>query len=254
MHLNTLTNVCVGPTGHLYLLAAALGLAGATLVPADLVSWNSDFAGGGVVPDGGLTGWSDTRSLSGYTGTITDLNVTLNLAGGYNGDYYAYLTHDSGFTVLLNRVGRTGSDAMGYGEAGLKVKLDDSASHGDIHLYANVAGFSGLISGSGSFQPDGRAAGPLLAVNTDARDRLLNQFNGLSPNGAWTLFVGDVSSGEQGMVAGWGLELTTAATPEPSSGLMAVLLGVGAGAAALARRRAQAPPKASPIISDRIGL
>jgi len=66
--------------------------------------------------------------------------------------------------------------------------------------------------------------------------------------------VGDVSSGEQGMVAGWGLELTTAATPEPSSGLMAVLLGVGAGAAALARRRAQAPPKASPIISDRIGL
>ena len=249
MHLNPLTNARVGATGKLYLLAAALGLAGATVAPADLVSWNSDFAGGGIVPDGGLTGWSDTRSLSGYTGTITDLNVTLNLAGGYNGDYYAYLTHDSGFTVLLNRVGRTGSDGMGYGEAGVNVKLDDSASH-DIHLYANMTGFSTLLSGGGSFQPDGRAVDPLLAVNTDARGRLLGQFNGLSPNGAWTLFVADVSSGQQGTVAGWGLELTTAATPEPSSGLMAVLVGVGAAAAAWQRRRAQARPK----ITDRIGL
>ena len=248
MHLNPLTNARVGPTGNLYLLAAALWLAGATLAPADLVSWESGFAGGGIVPDGSITGWSDTRSLSGYTGTITDLNVTLNLTGGYNGDYYAYLTHDSGFTVLLNRVGRTGSDGMGYGEAGLKVKLDDSASHGDIHLYANVNGFSTVIGTGGSFQPDGRAMDPLLAVNTDARGRLLSQFNGLSPNGAWTLFVADVSSGQQGVVVGWGLDVT--ATPEPSSGLMAILLGVGAAAAALARRRAQARPK----ITDRIDL
>ena len=130
------------------------------------------------------------------------------------------------------------------------MKLDDSASHGDIHLYANVNGFSTVIGTGGSFQPDGRAMDPLLAVNTDARGRLLSQFNGLSPNGAWTLFVADVSSGQQGTVAGWGLELTTAATPEPSSGLMAVLVGVGAAAAAWQRRRAQARPK----ITDRIGL
>ena len=34
--------------------------------------------------------------------------MTLNLSGGWNGDLYAYLVHNSGFAVLLNRVGRNG--------------------------------------------------------------------------------------------------------------------------------------------------
>jgi hypothetical protein len=45
--------------------------------------------------------------------TITDVNVGLQLSGGWNGDLYAYLVHSSGFAVLLNRVGRgTGNAAV----------------------------------------------------------------------------------------------------------------------------------------------
>src|SRR5262245_1732778 len=88
--------------------------------------------------------FSDTRTISGISvnsetgiGFINDVNVTVNISGGFNGDLYGYLIHDSGFAILLNRVGRTGSDSFGYSDPGFSsVRLDDSAVNGDIHLYS----------------------------------------------------------------------------------------------------------------------
>jgi hypothetical protein len=78
-----------------------------------------------MISDANPGGWSDTRTISGWSAgyTITDVKLTLNLSGGYNGDLYAYLAHDSGFAVLLNRVGRTGSDPYGYGNTGMWLAL-----------------------------------------------------------------------------------------------------------------------------------
>ncbi|MCZ7638525.1 MAG: hypothetical protein M5U12_22225 [Verrucomicrobia bacterium] len=68
------------------------------------------------MPDGNPSGWSDTRTLSGLPATgLLDVNVVLSVVGGYNGDLYAYLAHGGGFTVLLNRVGRTADAPFGYG-------------------------------------------------------------------------------------------------------------------------------------------
>lgn len=199
-------------------------------------SWNSGFANAGVVPDGNVTGWSDTRVLSGITdNTILDVNVTLQLTGGWNGDLYGYLTHSSGFSVLLNRVGRTGSNTFGCSDAGMNVSLDDSAANGDIHLYQTVPGFATSIANGSAWAPDGRNVNPLTALNTDPRTSMLNSFNGLDPNGSWTLFLADVSSGEQSTVANWVLNIqaeprTTASVPEAGATLpllgmaMAVLL------------------------------
>ena len=50
---------------------------------------NSGFANGEVIPDGSLTGWSNHGPWSGI-GNISDVSVTLNLSGGWNGDLYAY--------------------------------------------------------------------------------------------------------------------------------------------------------------------
>src|SRR2546423_205875 len=68
-------------------------------------TYNSGFQNSGLIPDGSLNGLSDTRTLSGISQPqISDVKVTLNLSGGYNGDLYAYLSHGStGFAVLLNR-------------------------------------------------------------------------------------------------------------------------------------------------------
>jgi len=101
------------------LVIAVLLLALAHPAQADFVqTFNTGFQNGGVVPDGSLTGWSDTRNVTGAGGAITDVNVTLSLSGGWNGDLYAYLVHNSGFAVLLNRVGRATGNPTGYGDAG----------------------------------------------------------------------------------------------------------------------------------------
>ncbi len=45
--------------------------------------FSSGFANGGVIPDGNLTGWSDTRIVSGIAeSSVLDLNVRLDFAGG----------------------------------------------------------------------------------------------------------------------------------------------------------------------------
>jgi hypothetical protein len=60
---------------------------------------------------------------------------------------------------------------------------------------------------------------------------LLSSFNGLNPNGTWTLFIADVSGGDVTTVTSWGLDI--AAVPEPRSiieaGVAALFLGVMVG-------------------------
>jgi hypothetical protein len=111
---------------------------------------------GGQIPDGNLAGWSDTRTLSGLpSGSILDLNVRLSVSGGYNGDLCGYLTHGSGFTILVNRVGRTASNPFGYENAGLSVTFDDEAvGSADIHSYQNMGGYS--VFGGAVWRPDAR--------------------------------------------------------------------------------------------------
>src|SRR5690242_1870037 len=113
---------------------AMAGAAQATLYTYD---FSSGFNNAGVIPDGNVTGWSDTRTANlaadfgplpaGTTTEIVDVNVLLNISGGYNGDLYGYLVHSSGFAVLLNRTGKTGADLIGYSDAGFNITLDGQA-------------------------------------------------------------------------------------------------------------------------------
>jgi subtilisin-like proprotein convertase family protein len=194
------------------LVIAVFTVALALPVKADFVqTFSSGFANGGVIPDGSLVGWSDTRVVSGLAGAITDVNVGLNLSGGWNGDLYAYLVHSSGFAVLLNRVGRAGTSGPGYGDAGMNVTLDDAAGAGaNIHLY----GGGGVPTGT--FEPDGRTADPVTGNMTPLGTAFLSAFNGMTDgNGNWTLFIADVSGGDVSTLNSWTLQI--AAVPEPRS-------------------------------------
>jgi hypothetical protein len=212
------------------------------LVPgrADVTTtwWASGFAGGGAVPDGTTAGWWDTRTLAGFSEPILDVQLMLQLIGGFNGDLYAYVQHDSGMSVLLNRVGVSGGEPFGYEESGMEVTFSDSAA-ANVHYYRLAA--SPSISGGASWQPDGRATDPLSAgsaFDSAAIQNLLAVFDGLSPNGSWTLFMSDLSSGSQTTVDGWGLQITTAGVPEPASLAMgAVLLVMGTAGFLVARLR-----------------
>ena len=64
-------------------------------------NWNSGFLNSGQIPDNNPSGWSNTRTVA-ASGAIQSIAVTLRLSSAWNGDLYACLLHDSGFTVLLN--------------------------------------------------------------------------------------------------------------------------------------------------------
>src|SRR6266446_8952819 len=67
-----------------------------------------------AIPDASTIGLDDTRTIS-LPGlfSITDLKVSLTVAGGFNGDLYCYLRHENGFVVLLNRPGRSAANSLG---------------------------------------------------------------------------------------------------------------------------------------------
>jgi hypothetical protein len=208
--------------------------------------------------DGSGLGVSDTRTLTSNIEVITDVNVWFHLdnpvaGGAFNGDFYATLSHDSGFSVLLNRPGRrAGSDpdAYGYPDNGFSITLDDQAAAGDVHTYRlqlplTEGGPPGLSHSTevdpiyqaaltGRWAPDGRDANPADVTTDMMRTRMLSQFNGLPASGQWTLFVADVSPGGSATLRGWGLEITgLTVIPEP-----AVTMGcVGAVLLAWATRR-----------------
>src|ERR1051325_11661179 len=200
-------------TALVMLVLAAAAPARATLYTYDFTGINT------TIPDNDSAGFSDTRTLSGMTGTptttINDVNVTLNISGGYNGDLYGYLVHDSGFAILLNRVGRTSTDSFGYSDSGFNITLDDSATT-DIHLYGGNGG-SAL---TGTWKPDGRDVDPNLVLDTSPRTALLSSFNGLDPNGAWTLFLADAAGGDESVLVSWSLGISV--VPEPTEWAMII--------------------------------
>ncbi len=183
-----------------------------------------------LIPDGDSSGFANQQFISlGSVGNITDVNVRINLAGvggdGFNGDLYAWLKHDSGFSVLLSRPGKTASDSTGYADNGLNVVLDDAGAK-DIHNYRDfVAGPFPLTSPlGGTWTPDGRTSDPGAVLDTDSRTSFLSSFNGLNPSGNWTLFVADLETGGQVQLRSWALDIQTDALTVPDS--MNTLLGL----------------------------
>lgn len=188
-------------------------------------NWSADFANGGFIPDNDVNGWQDTRTITDFQGggswQITDLNVTLNITDGFNGDLFGYLVHDSGFVVLLNQVGTSEGNPLGFSNPGMDVVLDQDAA---INIHDAVS--LGVLTGT--YQPD----------STYSPATSLTSFNGLDPNGSWTLYLQDMSFGDQSQVLGWGLQIN--AVPEPTTmalGIFGVLIGGGAIGRALIRRK-----------------
>jgi subtilisin-like proprotein convertase family protein len=216
---------------------SALALAAGPRASA-AISETYDFAGLNLaVPDGNPAGLANTQTIVSNIVSIESVEVSLNLTGAFNGDLFAYLVHDAGFAVLLNRPGRTAADAFGYADDGLVITLTADAPDGDIHLYRNVATPASGSPLTGVWQPDGRDADPDAVTDATPRTALLASFAMGQGSGDWTLFVADLSGGDAHVVSGWGLNLTGEPVPEPGSACL-----VMAAAAIILRRRRSADP------------
>lgn len=175
-----------------------------------------------TIPDANPTGISSTINVSGALPTIIDVNVTINVSGGFNGDLYAYLSYNGILVPLLNRVGTGLGDAIqthfGYSTAGFNnITLDDQALNGNIHnVLAPVSGYS--------YQPDSGSSS-------------LGNFNDANPNGTWTIFFADKASGGgtgTSTLVSWSLDIT--AVPEPANVALGIFAGLF-GAVGLVRSR-----------------
>jgi len=166
-----------------------------------------------LVPDGNAAGLSDVRTLNSAIGNITGLTVGFKLTGEFNGDLYVYLRHASGYTVLLNRPGKTAGNAVGYADSGFNVTFLDGAANGAVHLYENVTNPAAGSPLTGFWQPDGRTNDPATVTDAAPRTTTLSNFNGLNAAGEWTLYVSDLQSGGTNLVTQWSLQITGASYP-----------------------------------------
>lgn len=185
--------------------------------------YSGSWSGSALVPDGTTAGWSSSIAIDAGTDIhMTSVSVTLNISGGFNGDLYAYLSHDGVLVPLLNRVGVTSGNAFGYANSGFNVTLRDggAGNQGDIHWYGGGGAPAGI------YEADGRTVDPLASPGAfDSSPRVnLGAYNFHDPNGSWTIFFADLSSGEQSTITGWSLNIT--AIPEPVNVALGLLGGV----------------------------
>jgi subtilisin-like proprotein convertase family protein len=227
---------------HKQLLKSAV-IAGVMLCAAGVAlgqtTTNVSFTVDQNIPQGDPSGLANTQTLN-FSGvpnfsSIVNLTVTLDISGGINGGYYAYLVNDSGgFAILLNRPGTTAGNSLGYTDSGFNITLSDTGP--DIHTYQTVSNPNGGVL-TGTWGPDGRNVDPATVVDTDPQTALLSSFVGTDPSGQWTLFLANLDYGEQGELVSWGMSITV--VPEPSSvGLALLGLGIFLGIRRLVRRRA----------------
>ena len=191
------SNGILRPVGIWLILAA-------TACAQTLIDWTPST----LVPDNNPVGVADTRNITfDAAAVITGLEVRLNLSGGWNGDLYGSLVHDSGFTVLLNRPGNTLLNPAGSGSSGMNITFSDSAAT-DIHT-----GIPNSGSVTGTWQPDARTADPLAVTNTSPRSAFLSSFNEAPVQGNWTLFLADNAAADTSTLNGWGLTIFSEIRP-----------------------------------------
>ncbi len=148
-------------------------------------------------------------NVSGETGTITNLMVTLHgMSHTDPGNVNVLLVGPGGQAVVLM------SDTVGNNPmSDLTFTLSDQA------LYPLPPPGYALLDGT--FQPTDYApnhTNPLYAFPPPAPappyTTNLSTFDGLLPNGAWSLFVSDGGAGDSGQIAdGWSLAITTVSPP-----------------------------------------
>jgi subtilisin-like proprotein convertase family protein/subtilisin family serine protease len=121
-------------------------------------------------------------TVAGFTGTVNDVNVTLTINHTRLQDLDIYIVGPTGAKVELS------TDNGGSNANYTDTTFDDQAA---ISITAGTAPFTG------SFRPEGSLA----------------TFNGLNPNGVWTLqVIDDSSQGTAGTLVSWSIQFNNGPT------------------------------------------
>lgn len=199
------------------ILTVLMGLV-ALGVPAQTMTTSYTLTPNAVIPDANPVGITEQFAASGLVGAIADIQVTLDITGGFNGNLYAYLAGPQGQSaVLLNRVGVTAVNPFGYSDAGMNITLDGNAVN-NIHNYGSGGPDSYSLNGT-TWAADGRNIDPLSAgsvFDAAATSANLSVFQNSEGNGGWTLFIASLSTGGSPATLN-SAELSILTVPEPQT-------------------------------------
>lgn len=164
-----------------------------------------------TIPGTGTSGpaapYPSTITVSGLTGVVTDVNVTLTgVSHTFPDDIDILLVGPGGQTLVLMSDCGGGPDITG-----ITLTFDDAAATllPDATLIA-AGTYRPTNYGTGDTFPAPAPAGPYNDPATAGTATLASVFNGISPNGTWGLFVVDDVTGDIGGISGgWSLDITT---------------------------------------------
>jgi len=153
----------------------------------------------GIPAQGPATPYPSTIFVSGLTAAVQHVRVTLtNLSHTYPDDLDILLVGPNGQKVILM------SDAGGeHRLSDVRLMFDD----GTLALLPDESQISSGISKPTDHEP-GMDSFPVPAPG-GPYDTNLAVFNGINPNGAWSLYVIDDTRKDSGALAGWSIELAT---------------------------------------------
>ncbi len=187
-------------------------ISGVLLVQPAFAATNTFSNTGSItIPNSGAASPSpSTITVSGITDTVIDVDVTLNgLTHTFPDDIDILLVGPGGQSVILM------SDAGGsFDVNNLTITFDQSA------LLAASNNFLLCLASPCTRQPTNYGSGDTFAAPAPAGPygNSLNDFNGVSPNGTWSLYVVDDLTGDSGSISGgWSLTITTGVAPTITS-------------------------------------
>ena len=163
------------------------------------------------------TPYPSTITVSGL-GSLISITVTLTgLTHSFPDDVDILLVDPLGYAaVIFSDVGG-GPDLTGNSYT---ITLDDAAP-------LNVPDNGPLLSST--FKPTNAGAGtdPFPApAPSGTTASALSTFNGINPNGTWSLYVVDDTAVDGGMISGgWSMTISAAAIPEPSTWTLFLFCG-----------------------------
>ena len=198
-------------------LAAAMFCCGLLAGPAAAATYSLTYDGPLDILEGGNYNYADITDS--HLGTISDVNVFVNINHTWVGDLDVYLAHsvDDGATwkyvQLLDEDGGSANNVT-------NILFDDSAP----------ASISDALTpwANATFKPTN-------SFDQDAGSNELAYFNGDQALGIWSLVLYDNATGDTGTLQNYRVDVQTA-VPLPGA---VVLLGSGLGALAGVRRRSR---------------